>query len=146
MSGGNDESASEKKGRFRAMYVPGDATATVEVSPDGEASARLTMTLEQLTEYIASMAKVRQEMVAGKPLPALEGVQIDAIYDTRWHVQPSESPPGSVLTFYHPGFGPVAFVVPLPQVPQIAGYLSSQVAFLLAKLEGAGSSEEKPSP
>lgn len=96
---------------------------------DGDQQIGATMmSLEALTDLIQELGKVRSKLVQGKELPRLEELDIAGIFDTRWFCQPTDKPvPSTALSFQHPAFGPLGFVIPLHQVAQLIGLMMQQV-------------------
>jgi hypothetical protein len=66
-------------------------------------------------------------MVAGKPVPRLEGARVQPVLNTHWYIQPEPLSEGSLLTFYHPAFGPVGLVIATDLVPDLGRVLTAHV-------------------
>jgi hypothetical protein len=91
----------------------------------GAATVRLN--IDALTELIAALGNARQKMAAGRPLPPLQGQQIEAVYKPQWYIQPEPLSEGSVIGLYHPAFGPLGFVLPRDHVEAIVRLLTAHL-------------------
>jgi hypothetical protein len=100
---------------------------TVEFLPASGASGSLELTADQLLRMIQALGDAHKEMVFEQPIPALEGQNIGAIFNTRWFVDPALLGEAASISFYHTAFGPVGFLVPIDQVETMVGLLSNQV-------------------
>lgn len=76
-----------------------------------EAKAEIPLTLEQVTQLIAVLGRVRETMVSDQDVPPIEGARFNPVTRTRWALQPEALTEGSVLAFQHPAFGPVGLVL-----------------------------------
>lgn len=100
------------------------ASAKVSVGTD---SVRLTR--EQLLEAIRALGKAHAEMVlASGQIPPLEGARIDCVINTRWFTQLEQLTGQTTLSFQHPAYGAVGFVIPRDQVAKLIGYLARHLA------------------
>jgi hypothetical protein len=115
---------SEAQPRFAIHTASDKRSVAIEFLPESGATGSLALTLNQLTVLIRSLGTVREQMVLGDPIPSLDGIGINAIVNTRWHIQPEPLIEGSILSFYHPGFGPVGFIVPRDQVLELVRFLT----------------------
>jgi hypothetical protein len=97
----------------------------IQISDDSGGVAQVIANADRLTELIRQLGKVRSKLV--KATPPLQGEQIDAIFNTRWAIQPALVGEASVLSFQHPAFGPVGFVVPIDQVRKMIRILTAHV-------------------
>ena len=102
-------------------------SVVLEFLPASGASGLLALTLDQLTSLIRALGAVRENMVADGPVPPLEGERIQPVRDMRWFIQPEPLSEGSLLTYYHPGFGPVGFVMPKDQVSEVVRILTAHL-------------------
>jgi hypothetical protein len=93
-------------------------------SAEIEVAGKLTLNADQLLEFIRGLGRVREQIIAGKPIPPLEGQQIGAIFNTRWYIQAEMMNECSALSFYHPGFGALGFLVPIEQVQEMVRLLT----------------------
>ena len=84
----------------------------------------MTVTAAQLLSFLQTLGQAHAAMVDGQPMPSLEGIEIKAVFNTRWYIQPEPLTEGSLLSFYHPSFGPVGFLIPREQVPEIVRLLT----------------------
>jgi len=108
---------------------------TFHDTSDGSATVRLN--LDDLSALIGALGSARQTMAAGRRIPSLQRRRVETILRPQWYIQPEPLTEGSVISFYHPGFGPVAFLVPRDHV-------EAMVRLLTAHLGIARSSGSKP--
>lgn len=94
---------------------------------EGASGGTRHLNADELTEVISSLGSVRAHLVSGNPPPKLEGEQLDAVLDPRWFTTKVSNPASSLLAFAHPAYGPIAFLIPLDQVPDLIRALSNQV-------------------
>jgi len=113
--------------RMKVTLSVDQSSATIEFLPASGVAGTLAVNADQLLSLIKALGDVHASMLVGKPLPPVEGINIEAIFNTRWHIQAELLTDGSVLSFYHPSFGPVAFLVPHEQVPEMVRLLSSHI-------------------
>jgi hypothetical protein len=116
------------KPRFRPTYKAGENKMTLEMLPDIGASRSIDMTFDELTAHITNLAEIRSAMAIEREIPKLEGISIKAVYDTRWYTNPVPAANGSAIVFYHPGYGPVGFIIPTGQAIYLASLLTAQAA------------------
>ena len=118
---------SEDRRQLTVRLADDNKTAVIEFHPGSGATGLLSFKLDEFTNFIRGLGAVRKLMVAGEPAPSLQGANIQAAYNTRWHIQPDPLSEGSALTFYHPAFGPVGLVVPKEQIPDIVRRLTAHL-------------------
>ncbi|WP_428492516.1 hypothetical protein [Rhodopila sp.] len=118
---------SEDRRQLTVRLSDDNKTVVVEFLPASGATGLLSFKLAEFTDFIRGLGAVRQLMVAGEPAPSLQGANIQAAYNTSWHIQPDALSEGSALTFYHPAFGPVGLVVPKEQIPAIVSCLTAHL-------------------
>ncbi|ACI51064.1 conserved hypothetical protein [Gluconacetobacter diazotrophicus PA1 5] len=98
------------------------ARMQVSLSDDGrtaslaflEASGQegeITLSLDQLTQLIASLGAVRRAMVENTPPPPIEGVPVVPVFRTNWAIQPEALTEGSLIAFQHPAYGPIGLAL-----------------------------------
>ena len=112
-------------------------TVSISFHDTGDRSATIRLNLDDLSALIAALGNARQTMAAGRPMPSLQGQRVATILKPQWYIQPEPLTEGSVVSFYHPGFGPVAFLVPREHV-------EAMVRLLTAHLGIARSGGSKP--
>ena len=110
--------------------------ATIEFLPPSGASGTLELTADQLLNLIHGLGQAHATMVAGVELPQLEGQQIQAIINTQWYVNPELMGEATAMSFFHPAFGPLGFLIPIDQVEHMIHLLTTQVE--MAKALKAG--------
>ena len=96
---------------------------TVEFAPEA-GTGTLTLTQDALLALITDLGRAHQQLTQDRPPPQLWGKQIDCVFNARWHIQPEPLSEGSLISFFHPAFGPVGFVIPRDQVAEIVRTLS----------------------
>ncbi|AQS89186.1 hypothetical protein A0U93_01450 [Neoasaia chiangmaiensis] len=82
---------------------------------DGE----IELSVEQITQLIASLGRTRQAMVGNLPPPPIEGAKFSPVYRTNWALQIDALTEGSMLAFQHPAFGPIGLVLAPPDAEQV---------------------------
>jgi hypothetical protein len=114
--------------RRAAIRVSDDKKGVaIEFLPHSGVAGTLNLDVNGLSHLIATLGTARQVMVAGNAIPPLEGQKIQVVFNAQWYVQPEPLSEGSVLGFYHPGFGPVGFVVPRHQVAEMVRLLTAHL-------------------
>jgi hypothetical protein len=113
--------------RLQGVVTPDRTRVTVEFSPESGASGKLELTQNDLLSLIQTLGKLHSVMSEGKEIPKLEGQQIDAVFDTRWYVNPEMMGEATAMSFLHPAYGPLAFLIPINQIHQMIGLLNAQV-------------------
>lgn len=123
--------------RMRVQISDDGAKVSLEFLPTSGAEGTLELSPDQLLKLVRQLGTVHAQMVKNDPVPELEGQQIEAIINTKWHIQPGLIGEASVMCFQHPAFGPLGFAVPVGQVQEMVRLLSNHVAL-------AAQSREKP--
>jgi capsid portal protein len=118
---------SDKAERITVQIADDKQSIAINFLPASGATGSLNLTLDQFTALIQTFGKIRSQIVAGQEIPALKGETVNVAFNTRWHIQPEQLNDGSVLTFYHPSFGAVGFVVPRDQVPLMVRVLTKHL-------------------
>lgn len=117
-----------------SVWVAEDRSrAELRLLPASGVSGTVPLTLDQLTTLILRLGQARSEMLAGKPVPPLEGTAIAPVFNTHWVVQPEAATEGSVIAFQHPAFGAVGFVLPPADVEKIVRALAAHLAMVHSK-------------
>lgn len=113
-------------GRFEIKVADDKSKVSIKVIDEsGEVTANLSQ--DDLLSLIKALGTAHAQLGAGKPIPQIEGLRIDGIYDTRWYVNPELMGEASALSFYHPSFGPLGFLVPIDQVERMVVLLNNQI-------------------
>jgi hypothetical protein len=119
------------------ITVPGDRSkATIEFLPLSGASGTLELTADNLLKLVQLLGQAHETMIAGVELPPLEGQQIQGIFNTRWYVNPELMGEATLMSFAHPAFGPLGFLIPIDQVEHMIHLLTTQIE--MAKALKAG--------
>ena len=73
---------------------------------DGEAAvSRLSLDADSLLALIQQLGDVHKLLTANKPIPAIEGQTIQAVFNTRWYIHTEMVGEAAALSFYHPAYG-----------------------------------------
>jgi hypothetical protein len=119
------------------ITVPGDRSkATIEFLPLSGASGTLELTADQLLKLIQWLGQAHATMIVGVELPPLEGQQIQGIINAQWYVNPELMGEATAMSFFHPAFGPLGFLIPIDQMEHMIHLLTTQVE--MAKALKAG--------
>lgn len=113
--------------RFEILVNDDKTSTSVKMVDESGSSATATLNAENLLGLIKALGSAHAQMIAGNGIPQLAGVKVEAIFDTRWYVNPELMGEASALSFYHPSFGPLGFLVPIDQVEYMASLLTKQV-------------------
>lgn len=110
------------------ITISGDKTnATLEITPEHVGNNLLTFTPDQLLGLIQGLGQAHQSLVKGRELPALVGQRVDVVTDTRWAIGTEQLGEATVMSFQHPAYGPVSFMIPLDQAEKIGRRMLAQV-------------------
>jgi hypothetical protein len=101
--------------------------ATVEFLPMSGASGTLELSADQLLTLVQGLGQAHATMIAGVEVPSLEGQQIQGIFNTRWYVNPELMGEATAMSFFHPAFGPLGFLIPIDQVEHMIHLMTTQV-------------------
>ncbi|HTV33267.1 MAG TPA: hypothetical protein VME69_09230 [Methylocella sp.] len=115
-----------------------DDQSSVLIEATGESGEKITTRLDaqELLALIQELGKAHSQLIAERPVPPLKGQKIEGIFDTLWHVSPELMGEASALSFFHPFFGPVGFLVPIEQVEQMVLLLSDHIKVAKSLQEG----------
>ncbi len=100
---------------------------TLEVTCDEGLSHTLSFDPDQLLTLIRDLGHAHQEMVRGQEIPPLVGQRVEVVTDTRWAVGSEQLGEATLISFQHPAYGPVSFMIPIEQTERIAQRMLSQV-------------------
>ena len=126
--------------RMRVSLSEDLREATLELLPASGLQGEVKLDLDQISTLIGRLGQARATMVSKQGPPPIEGVPLNPVYGTRWAVQPEALTEGSIVAFQHPAFGPVAFVLPPPEVEKVVRTLTSHLGMV-----HSGSEPVKPS-
>lgn len=113
-------------GRFEIKVADDKSTVSVKMIEAGqEVSAILSQ--NDLLKLVNGLGIAHAQMIAGKPIPELEGQQIEGIFDTKWYVNPELMNEATLMSFYHPSFGPLGFLIPIAQIEYMISLLTNQI-------------------
>jgi hypothetical protein len=118
---------SDKAERIAVQIADDKQSVAINFLPASGVTGSLNLNLDQFTTLIQTFGNIRSQMVAGQEIPALEGQTVAAVFNTRWYIQPEPLNDGSALTFYHPSFGALGFLVPRDQVPLMVRLLAKHL-------------------
>lgn len=102
-------------------------TVSIAFRDTSDRGATIRLNLDYLSALIAALGNARQTMAADRPMPPLQGQRVQTILKPHWYIQLEPLTEGSVMSFYHPGFGPVAFLVPREHVEAMVRLLSAHL-------------------
>nr|WP_298796942.1 hypothetical protein [uncultured Acetobacter sp.] len=88
--------------------------STVQMTLPGqgdEPTVEVPLSVEEVTNLITVLGRLRQTMMADHEIPPIEGATFTPVTRTRWAVQPEARTDGSLLAFQHPAYGPVGLVL-----------------------------------
>jgi hypothetical protein len=123
------------KDRLRVSVEKLYQTATITFLPDSGVAGSMTISKNDLLLIIQELGKAHATMV-GQNIPRFEHKKVDHVLNTRWYIEPEVIGGASGLSFYHNGFGPVGFLLPIHEAERLANTLAHQVE--QAKREGRG--------
>ena len=106
--------------RIKIAVAADKSRATLEITGDHETGRALDLTEDQLLTLIRNLGQVHQDMVKGREVPPLVGQRVEVVTDTRWAVGTEQLGEATVMSFQHPAYGPVSFLIPLDQAERIA--------------------------
>lgn len=98
--------------------------ATLTLLPESGIQGDVPLTIEQLSQLIATLGHARAAMLDKRPVPTMEGAKFTPIYKTKWAVQPEALTEGSIIAFQHPAYGPVGFVLPPSDIEKVVRALT----------------------
>ncbi|WP_419730510.1 hypothetical protein [Lichenicola sp.] len=98
--------------------------ATLKLLPESGMDGEIPLTLEQISQLIATLGQARAAMQDKRAVPPMEGASFTPIYKTKWTVQPEALTEGSIIAFQHPAFGPVGFVLPPADIEKVVRALT----------------------
>ena len=112
--------------RIHITVADDHTAATLEITPE-HAGTVLSFTPDQLLGLIQGLGQAHQTMVKGRELPPLIGKRVDVVTDTRWAIGTEQLGEATVISFQHPAYGPVSFMIPLDQAEKIGRRMLAQV-------------------
>jgi len=112
--------------------------ATLTMLPDSGMEGEVRLSLDQLAQLIATLGQARAAMMEKRAIPSMEGASFTPIYKTQWAVQPEALTEGSVISFQHPAFGPVGFVLPPGDIEKVVRALTAHMAMVHTRERAPG--------
>lgn len=128
--------------RMQVTVAEDGRTAELGFLPASGLSGELSLTQDQVISLMAALATARARMAQVNPEPPMEQQQLKAVVNPRWLTRPEALTEGSLLAFQHPGYGPVGFALPAPEVERLVRALSSHLGMIHSNERQEGS---KPS-
>jgi hypothetical protein len=114
--------------RMTIQIAEDKSKATFTFLPASGVTGTLEVTTDQLLHLIKTFGQTYQAMNAGNEIPKLEGEQIKAVFGPTWYASPELIGEASCLSFQHPAFGPLGFLIPIDQVEEkLIPLLTNQV-------------------
>jgi hypothetical protein len=114
-------------GRLEVKGADDKTSATITITGDDGSSATTIIKTDDLLRMIHALGAVYENLTKDRPQPVLEGLTIECGFDRRWYVQPALIGEAVVMSFHHPRFGPVGFLVPVDQAQQMSALLTHTV-------------------
>lgn len=96
--------------RMQVIQKEDGTGATLRFLEGSGLDGEIDLTLDQLSQLIANLGRVRYAMTATQPQPSIGNVPFLPVYSTNWALQIDALTEGSTLAFQHPAFGPVGVV------------------------------------
>ncbi|CDG38875.1 MULTISPECIES: hypothetical protein [Asaia] len=96
--------------RMQVVQKDDGTGATLRFLEGSGLEGEIDLTLDQLSQLIASLGRVRFAMTAGQAQPPIGNAPFLPVYSTNWALQIDALTEGSTLAFQHPAFGPVGLV------------------------------------
>lgn len=104
--------------------------AVLTMLPESGMEGDVRLTLDQLSQLIASLGHARATMVEKRATPSMEGAAFAPVYQTKWAVHPEALTEGSVIAFQHPAYGPVGFVLPSGDIEKVVRALTAHMGMV----------------
>lgn len=115
---------SARPARMQVTVSDDRQQATLALLPESGLEGEIPLTLDQLSQLIATLGHARAAMLDKRPMPSMEGATFTPVYKTKWAVRPEALTEGSVIAFQHPAYGPVGFVLPPSDVEKVVRALT----------------------
>ncbi|WP_199751844.1 MULTISPECIES: hypothetical protein [unclassified Asaia] len=106
--------------------------ATLRFLEGSGIEGEIDLTLEQLTQLIGSLGRVRYAMTANQPQPSIGNAPFLPVYNTNWALQIDALTEGSTLAYQHPAYGPVGLVFGPDDVEKLIKGLNQHRALMAA--------------
>ncbi len=129
---------SRRSARMQVTVSDDRQQATLALLPESGLEGELSLTLDQISQLIASLGQARAAMLDKRPVPSMEGASFTPIYKTQWAVQPEALTEGSIIAFQHPAFGPVGFVLPPNDIEKVVRALTVHMGMVHSSERGPG--------
>jgi len=99
--------------------------------PEGREQTGVTLSRSELLNLITLLGQTHAALHMNEPFPqTLEGIPIPTTIGPTWYTQPVPEQNGSLIAFYHSGYGPVAAILPRFHVLQLVGLLEQQLGLM----------------
>jgi len=115
---------------MRVSVTADGRSATLSLLPESGVNGEIPLTLDQLSQLIASLGQARAAIVAKIPPVPIEGAPLTPVFGTSWAVQPEALTEGSVIAFQHPAYGPVGFVLPPADTEKVVRALTTHLGMV----------------
>ena len=125
-------------GRFEIKVADDKSSVSVKTIDDSGTEVAATLDSGKLLSLIKALGAAHSKLIDGRPVERLEGQKIEAVLNAQWFVNPQLMGEASALSFYHPAFGPVGFLVPIDQVDYMTSLLAKQVELAKSSRRGKG--------
>lgn len=97
----------------------------LQTKKSGVVLAETTLSADEVSKVITQMAAIRANMTPPVPADIGRGMQIAMVIDPKWRTNsaPHPSIPGPYVTFQHPGYGWLGFILPTHEAKSMGQWL-----------------------
>jgi len=113
--------------RFEIKLSDDQSSVLITVGCESGTERTVRLNARELLALIHKLGEAHSDLIADRPVPPLKGQKIEGIFNTVWSVSPELMGEASGLSFFHPFFGPVGFLVPIDQVEQMVALLNGHI-------------------
>jgi len=116
----------------RMQVSPSDdgAGAVLKFLEPSGIEGEMTLSLDQLTQLIISLGRVRSHLVENHPVPTMTGAKFQPVLRTKWALQPEALTEGSLFAYQHPAYGPVGLILTPEDTDQLVKALQHHRALM----------------
>ena len=114
--------------RLITAAIPADKSrVTLHLQPGSGAKGQIALTQNGLLRLIQTLGRIHAAMSEGKDVPPLEAPATEAVFGPRWKVGSGMMGEATTVTFQHPGYGAVTFMVPNAEARAMADALTANI-------------------
>ncbi|WP_035442520.1 hypothetical protein ABHV46_09670 [Asaia sp. BMEF1] len=118
--------------RMQVIQKEDGTGATLRFLEGSGIEGEIDLTLDQLSQLITSLGRVRYAMTANQPQPPIGNVPFLPVYSTNWALQIDALTEGSTLAYQHPAYGPVGLVFAPEDIEKLLKGLKQHRALMAA--------------